>query len=460
MRSTGSNETSADRASYQENRSGTALSVLTAMVTGLVLLTASGCGPSAKDREARMARGYVYYLDGAGGGGLVANWGRGIRDGLANAGYDGWGEEFVWQTRLGVFADQEAGVGYKRGKATELAWKMCQFAKDHPQTPVTLIGLSAGTAIAVFTLEALPQNCQVEDAILLSSSVSSDYDLTRALQRVRNRMYVFTSERDSVLAYLVPIAGTADRRSGAVPSAGLRGFRLPTGASAEMKTQYAKVTHVRWRPDFEDFGYSGGHTDVVNPRFVQAYIAPLVMHGRTQPPAERLALFATRVANPDYERWAAFGLGSSATMEGYQVVDGARRPTRMTARLVRKDPDQLVVERTYYLLEGDRNKPNRVQQFYIPARIDPKEHPFTAPGAKITSLPKQSVKVNDRNWDCEVRIIQAQGDFPEWGKDIACKLHANSHVPGGTVRAFLKTHKAGQAVEFNAELVDWKILRD
>ena len=120
----------------------------------LVFLSA-GCSTTMPDREVRMTRSYVYYLDGAGGGGLISNWGRGLRQGFLDAGYDGAGEMFRWETGWGVIADQDSSVEYKRGKAAECAEQIRQYKQKYPNAPVTLIGLSAGTAVVTFTLESM-----------------------------------------------------------------------------------------------------------------------------------------------------------------------------------------------------------------------------------------------------------------------------------------------------------------
>ena len=88
---------------------------------GPALLFCAGCTSTMPDRDVRMTRAYIYYLDGAGGAGVIRNWSRGVRKGFLDAGYDGAGEVFVWQTRLGIAADQLADVRYKRSKAAELA---------------------------------------------------------------------------------------------------------------------------------------------------------------------------------------------------------------------------------------------------------------------------------------------------------------------------------------------------
>jgi hypothetical protein len=420
------------------------------------LLTTAGCSQMMQqpDRAERMTRGYVYYLDGAGGGGVFSNWSGGLKQGMLDAGYNGAGEIFPWNTGMGVVADQNASVEYKRGKASECAQRIQQYTKEHPGAPVTLIGLSAGTAVTVFVLEALPTSCPVENVILCGASISADYNLTRALQRVHNRMYVFTSENDTVLAFLVPMAGTADRKSGDVPSAGLRGFQTPRGGSAETRAQYAKVAHIHWRPEFEKYGDFGGHTDALKAPFVQQYMAPLVMAGMAR--RTQVASAAGKVRNPDYERWATLNPGASTTFEGYQVADGVKQQLRMTAKLISKHEDRLLVERTYVPIGGGEKEPLRVQQFLVDAEINPAEHPLSSPTAKITELPEETIKIAGKAFNCRVRKVQAAGDFPEYGRGVEATLWQNESLPGGMARVWLKSSKGDEPFEFRGDVVDYK----
>ena len=223
------------------------------------------------------SHGDVYYLDGAGGGGLLTNWGRGVRDGLKMAGFNGKWIEFDWETGMGVVADQIASDNYKRGKAREVAAMIQKARAAYPDAPITLMGLSAGTAVAIFTLEALPPGVTVDNVVLLGASIGADYNLTNALRHVSNRLYVFTSESDAILNFAVPALGTADRQAGTVPAAGLSGFYMPAGATQETRRLYSKVTNIAWRASFEKDGDWGGHTDTTYPRFVRDYIAPLIL---------------------------------------------------------------------------------------------------------------------------------------------------------------------------------------
>lgn len=236
-----------------------------------------GCGTDvlANPEEGRF--GHVFYLDAAGGGSLLLDWSAGVREGLRLAGYEGGFSNFRWQTGLGMAADHAAGNAYKRGKAARLAEMIRDSMAEYSERPVRLIGLSAGTALAIYTLESLREDHPVDQVVLLGSSLSSHFDLTAALKRVRNRITVFTSERDAVLTFLIPIAGTADREFCGACAAGLGGFHVPPGASADTREAYARVENVTWRPEFERAGNYGGHTDSANPRFVQDYVAPILL---------------------------------------------------------------------------------------------------------------------------------------------------------------------------------------
>lgn len=251
-------------------------------VVPVILIATAGVGcsqmsPDGPQSDQVSSHGDIYYLDGAGGDGLISNWGRGVKSGMEMAGFNGTFVEPHWETGMGVFADQVASDAYKRQKASEVAAKISKAKAKYPNAPVTLMGLSAGTAVAVFTLEALPSNCMVDNVVLLGASIASDYDLTNALRHVSGRLFLFTSEKDAVLNFAVPIAGTADRQSGDIPSAGLDGFTLPPGASPFTRRIYSKITNIVWRSSFEKDGDWGGHTDTTQPRFVRDYIAPLVL---------------------------------------------------------------------------------------------------------------------------------------------------------------------------------------
>jgi hypothetical protein len=143
---------------------------------------------------------------------------------------------------------------------------------------VSLIGLSAGTAVAVFTAEAVPDDCPLDTVVLLGASISANYDLTSALRHVRGKLYIFTSPNDGVLGLLMAATGTSDRQLGS--AAGITGFVMPANATEETRRLYAeRLVTIAWSKDFERVGNAGHHLDNVNKDFVRTYVAPLVMGG-------------------------------------------------------------------------------------------------------------------------------------------------------------------------------------
>jgi hypothetical protein len=413
------------------------------------------------DRAQRMQRGYIYYLDGAGGGRAWSNWSGGVRDGLLAAGYDGAGEMFSWETGLGVAADQVASNEYKRQKARELAGEIEEYVAAHPTAPVYLIGLSAGTAIAVFALEELSPRVTVDNVILLSGSLSATHDLTAALRHVRGKMYIFTSQRDSVLMVMLPLAGTADRESGTVETIGVDGAMLPAGASAETRQAYAsKIVVVPRNQQFARYGDTGAHTDAVKPAIVQHFVAPLVPTRTARPGAAGTAMAQAtprggQVENPDYRRWARFAPGAWVRIEGVQVIDGVRQPVNIKVTLRSKTGDSLSVEREY--LSTGSAAPTQVlaHRLLIPALIDPRAHPLTHPATKAVARGNEAVLVGAQSVECRVQSVTASGDFRDWGRDARGVVWQNEQIPGGIARIEMTTALNGRKVEFAATAAEW-----
>jgi hypothetical protein len=216
----------------------------------------------------------VFFVDGAGGGGLIIDWSREIRRGLRDGGFRGEFRNFVWQTGLGPVADACASVDYKRSKARQLLNGLRDVRRARPDRKVHVIAASAGTGVAVFALEAMGEREAVDSLILLSSALSSSYDLTRALAHVRGEMHVFTSQHDALLKLMMPVLGTTDREYVDARVGGLEGFDPPHGALG--LADYEKIREVPWRSEWATLGHFGGHTDCKSPAFVREVIAPLL----------------------------------------------------------------------------------------------------------------------------------------------------------------------------------------
>jgi pimeloyl-ACP methyl ester carboxylesterase len=242
----------------------------------------TGLPEQLPDRAERMHHGYLYYFDGAGGGMAKKNWAEGVKEGLLAGGYPGAGEMFTWETGEGLMADQDASVKFKRSKASEAAARIREHVKANPGLPLDILGFSAGTAVAIFALEDLPETVQVDEVVLLGTSISENYDLTKALKRVKGHIYVYTSTRDRMLGFLMPFTGTADRKFDD-PGAGITGFVLPAGATSETRKLYArKIITIPWTAKLEKDGDYGHHFDNVNMKFIRDHVAPLFI-GKSVP---------------------------------------------------------------------------------------------------------------------------------------------------------------------------------
>ncbi len=218
-------------------------------------------------------KGITYYLGGAGPIGNVG-W-LDVPNGLEGAGYLGYVEVFAWQGL--THAGDQINLSRNRDKGAELAASIRRYKRSYPAREVNIIALSAGTGVATFALEALPQGVKVDNVVFLGCSLSSQYNLTRALKRVRGGLYVVYSDSDRILTDVVWYTGTVDRSSASDGVAGLEGFRLPTNMGPDSEAQYLKLHNVPHRPEFAAAGYKGGHIDSTSREFIQLYIAPIFM---------------------------------------------------------------------------------------------------------------------------------------------------------------------------------------
>jgi hypothetical protein len=423
------------------------------MATAFCCVLAAGCQSSPSFTRQDLDQGCVFYLDGAGGGGKVRNYTKGIQQGMIDAGYDGGGKLFVWQTGLGIVADQSASVQYKRKQSRKLAHQIVDYKQRFPHAAVNLVSLSAGTAIAVFALEELPAGMKVDHVVLLASSMSADYDLTKALEHVSHRMYLFMSNHDAVLRFLVPVAGTADRQKWLeAQAAGLRGFVQPDEADDRTVKAYRKLIELEWTPEFADYGHRGGHTDVVKPDFVHAYVAPLIMHKRPRPLRDDPRAAETLVRNPDYDRWQAHEPGAASVFEATQRIDGQRRDVRLTERLVARFHDKIFLERLFESsVDGQPLVPIGRGIFEL-ERIKPQRHPLTHPDAQVDELPAVELTVGDRTFECERKQIAVDATFADWGADINATLFMNQLVPGSIVKINLEGMLEGSEFTFDGKL--------
>jgi len=202
---------------------------LCAMVIAVAVLMTGGCGKydigNRYVDQDRVDKGIVVILPGIEG---ESGANRDIREGLYQAGIPYGLLIYRWGSLIpgpGGMLENQTDVARNRRMAEDLAKQIVQYQKKHPDSPVFLIGHSAGGGIVVFTLESLgkiPDAQPVEGVFLLSASISSDYDLTNALRMSCRGLVNVSNIDDKLLDTGTATFGNVDGKKG--PSAGRVGF--------------------------------------------------------------------------------------------------------------------------------------------------------------------------------------------------------------------------------------------
>jgi len=239
--------------------------VRSALSTIVVAALLAGC-------QAQLTCPRAIFLDGAG-------WYGGdgpVRAGLRRAGFPGTVERFRWSSFLGPLPDHLLARA-DNPKAAALADRITALRRANPTGKIVLIGLSAGTCIVVHALERLPADVAVDHVVLLSPSISSLHDLSKALRHVRHRLYATNSPHDLILA-AVPSAGLTSGRP-----AGQIGFRPPKHFDSTKRELYRKVVNLSWRPGYVAYGWDGGHVSATGSEFIRVVIGPRIMDDQAHP---------------------------------------------------------------------------------------------------------------------------------------------------------------------------------
>lgn len=224
----------------------------------LLGMLAAGCADPAEKF------GRTWYIDGAG------NWGFGVADvplGLKDAGYQGHVSNYRWSLTLNPALDQTLRF-IARGSGGVLAAEISDFLKRNPDAEANIIALSAGTGVAMWAVEDLKPPYQVNNVVIVGSSLSSRYDLRKALVNMKGKIYCYYASSDPVLQGPVRVLGTIDGTFD--DSAGLVGLRGP-GATG------GRVVNIGWNSRYVALGWTGGHADCTNRRFVGREIAPRII---------------------------------------------------------------------------------------------------------------------------------------------------------------------------------------
>lgn len=221
-------------------------------------LAALVCLAGCSDPKSKFGR--TWYIDGAG------NWGFGVfevPEGLADAGYKGAVTNHRWSLTLNPALDQTLRF-IARGSGDLLGGEITSYLKNNPGAEANIIGLSAGSGVGMWAIENVKPPYKVNNFVLVGSSLSSKYDVRKALANMKGNMYVYHSASDPVLNGPVRALGTIDGSFD--DSAGLVGLRGPG-------SQSGRVINIPWSSKFASLGWTGGHTDCTNRTFICREVA-------------------------------------------------------------------------------------------------------------------------------------------------------------------------------------------
>jgi hypothetical protein len=244
--------------------------------SGLILLFLSSAAAAPKERDERKhtpnpgsGTGIVFVVGGVGGLdplGISAQWM------LPRAGVHHEVREWIWTHGAGHFIKDLQDEPYLLRKASELSNEILEIKRESPDRPIFLLARSGGTGLVLAAAERLPL-ATLERIILLSAAVSPNRDLRPALRATKKEIVSFYSTSDRlILGWGTRQFGTVDRIYG--DSAGLVGFKIPSGLSPEDVALYSRLVQVPWNARMILEGHLGTHLGSSMPEFVKKEIAP------------------------------------------------------------------------------------------------------------------------------------------------------------------------------------------
>lgn len=211
-------------------------------------------------------QGIIYILPGIQG---VDDHYKTIRQGLRDAGLNcavmiqPWGSQ-IPGVKLAV---NQMDTVANRDWGKNIAENIRAYQRQYPGRAVHVIGQSGGSAVAVFTLEALADSdaAPVAGVILLDASLSADYDLTTALDKSTKGIVNFCNIGDvAVLGVGTAVMGNLDGGHG--DSAGRTGF----------EEVYPKLHQIKVTPNMVSVSDASHFADT-SAAFAAKYIAPWIM---------------------------------------------------------------------------------------------------------------------------------------------------------------------------------------
>ncbi|MGA2498890.1 MAG: hypothetical protein ABSH20_14200 [Tepidisphaeraceae bacterium] len=224
---------------------------------------------------------FLLHLPGIGGQRITEEW---LLNGLKAGGLDAEYRVYDWtdgDIGLPALLAYDANLA----RARKISESLAERIRKIPDQRIIVCSHSGGCGLAVWTLESLPDELQIDSLVMIAPALSPQYDLTRALRHVRGKLYVFSSPADIIVGAGTKVFGTIDGVK--TEAAGLHGFECPAGAD---KNQYAKLVPLPYRSEwFALYGNAGTHICPMRTAFARGFIAPLLLTGKIPQPTTRPA---------------------------------------------------------------------------------------------------------------------------------------------------------------------------
>lgn len=265
-------------------------------VSVLAVVAAAGCGASNKPYMTadRMNVGLAIVLPGIEG---ESSLNQEVRRGLVSGGLLSAMPIYSWGRPVplaGVLINQVDIIG-NRIAAGGIAKMIVDYQKKYPDRSVYVVGHSGGGGIAVFVAEALPKDVMIDGVVVLSGSISSAYDLTKALGHCRKGILnIFTRGDVGLLIVGTTLAGNVDGIRG--PAAGAIGFDRPSARSSQKRiAAYQKLFQLELTS--ANGGSDDAHTSTTHRGFIARYVAPWLA-ATAWPPPETPGMISTAAPRP------------------------------------------------------------------------------------------------------------------------------------------------------------------
>jgi hypothetical protein len=162
-----------------------------------------------------------------------------------------------------------------------------------------------------------------------------------------------------------------------------------------------------------------------------------------------VAAQAEKIDNPEYQQWAKFKAGASATVEMVNKMGDTESKVRTTTTLKSIDDDKAVVS-TLQVMEVGEQEIKQTTERTIPAKVDKPEEPAEEDKPDVKKG-DETIKVKAGTFKCETVETHMQKD----DQKIVTKVWTCPKVPGGMVKMTMRS-SGKMSMTTESELVEVK----